>query len=110
MKILKCVSLVLSLIFTISASAKKNYSDELLFSAAAEQSSRVIENFDWDWRFARFGLQADGTRVEEPSNIENIDYADASWRLEGKSERSGWILYRLENGNKVQSFNLYPSI
>ncbi|MGM9822869.1 MAG: hypothetical protein ACI30Q_00700 [Muribaculaceae bacterium] len=54
-------------------------------------------------------MQADGTRVEEPSNIENIDYADASWRLEGKSERSGWILYRLENGNKVQSFNLYPS-
>lgn len=79
-----------------------------VFSAASEQSvGREIENFDWDWRF---GLQADGTRVDEPSNIENIDYADTSWCLESKAERSGWILFRLENGNKVQSFNLYPSI
>ncbi|MGM9811757.1 MAG: beta-galactosidase GalB [Muribaculaceae bacterium] len=49
--------------------------------AAEQPAGREIENFDWDWRFARFGLQADGTRVDEPSNIENIDYADASWRL-----------------------------
>lgn len=33
-----------------------------------------------------------------------------NWRLEGKADRNGWILYRLENSNKVQSFNLYPSI
>lgn len=33
-----------------------------------------------------------------------------NWRLESKADRSGWTLYRLENGNKVQSFNLYPSI
>ena len=42
--------------------------------------SRVTENFDWDWRFARYGLQADGTRVEEPRNLEAYDYADADWR------------------------------
>ncbi|MGN0214319.1 MAG: hypothetical protein ACI4AH_05870 [Muribaculaceae bacterium] len=33
-----------------------------------------------------------------------------SWRLESNADHSGWTLYRMENGNKVQSFNIYPSI
>ena len=27
-------------------------------------------NFDRDWRFARFGLQVDGSRLEEPDSLQ----------------------------------------
>lgn len=30
-----------------------------------------------------------------------------SWRLEDNKERTGWVLYRMEGGAKVQSFDLY---
>ncbi|MGM9803741.1 MAG: beta-galactosidase GalB [Muribaculaceae bacterium] len=45
------------------------------------QAAREILNFDWDWRFARYGLQPDGSRVDEPKNIEATNYNDAAWRL-----------------------------
>ena len=37
-------------------------------------------NFDRDWRFARFGLQADGSRVEEPDSLQSYSYNDWDWR------------------------------
>lgn len=41
---------------------------------------REVENFDWNWRFARFGLQPDGSRKEEPTGIADPQYDDSSWR------------------------------
>ncbi|UKJ08332.1 beta-galactosidase GalB [Solitalea lacus] len=38
------------------------------------------QNFDQGWLFKRFGLQADGSRLEEPKGIENLSYFDASWQ------------------------------
>ncbi|MCX6227166.1 MAG: DUF4982 domain-containing protein [Bacteroidia bacterium] len=35
---------------------------------------------DENWRFARFGLQADGTSVTEPAGLESPDLDDAAWR------------------------------
>ena len=37
-----------------------------LSASAAQSPTRSIENFDRDWRFARFGLQPDGSRKPEP--------------------------------------------
>lgn len=36
--------------------------------------------FDRDWLFARFGLQADGTKVQEPDSLESINFNDTEWR------------------------------
>lgn len=41
---------------------------------------REVENFDWNWRFARYGLQPDGSRKEEPAGIADPQYDDSSWR------------------------------
>jgi len=42
--------------------------------------SSGTRSFDEGWLFARFGLQADGTSLEEPSGIEKPDFSDAGWR------------------------------
>ena len=36
--------------------------------------------FDADWRFARFGMQPDGTSLPEPENLQSPSANDASWR------------------------------
>lgn len=41
---------------------------------------REVSNFDRDWRFARFGLQADGTRLPEPDSLEAYGTDDTGWR------------------------------
>ncbi|WP_456088494.1 beta-galactosidase GalB [Parabacteroides sp.] len=41
---------------------------------------RQVSDFDRDWRFARFGLQADGTRLPEPDSLEAYEADDAGWR------------------------------
>lgn len=41
---------------------------------------RNVSDFDQDWRFARFGLQADGTRIEEPDSLEAYEVDDTGWR------------------------------
>ena len=43
-------------------------------------AQRDVENFDRDWRFARYGLQADGTRLPEPSALEMPMADDRQWR------------------------------
>lgn len=42
---------------------------------------REVLNFDRDWRFARFGLQADGSRRPEPVSPESYVFDDSDWRL-----------------------------
>ncbi len=37
-------------------------------------------SFDDGWRFARFGLQPDGTRKEEPSGLEAVGVNDHMWQ------------------------------
>jgi beta-galactosidase len=40
-----------------------------------------VQSFDEDWLFARFGLQADGTRRDEPQNeLQQIAYNDEAWQ------------------------------
>ena len=41
---------------------------------------RTIENFDFDWLFARYGLQPDGSRVEEPASVEQVMFDDWDWK------------------------------
>lgn len=41
---------------------------------------REVIAFDTDWRFARFGLQPDGSRREEPAGIEAVETDDSAWR------------------------------
>lgn len=44
------------------------------------RAQRAVENFDYDWQFARYGLQADGTRVDEPASPESPSLDDRQWR------------------------------
>lgn len=37
-------------------------------------------NFDRDWLFARYGLQADGTKLDEPASLEQVTLNDSQWR------------------------------
>lgn len=46
--------------------------------------SRNIANFDSGWYFQRYGLQADGSRIEEPVDEfspKNISFDDTNWKL-----------------------------
>lgn len=45
------------------------------------RAQRTVYNFDRDWRFARYGLQADGSRRAEPSALETPSADDSDWRL-----------------------------
>lgn len=49
----------------------------------ATEESRSRESFDADWRFARFGLQADGSRLLEPG------VAARMFKLSASSEEAG---------------------
>ena len=44
------------------------------------ENVRVIENFDYDWLFGRYGLQADGSRIEEPLAVQDVSFDDSCWR------------------------------
>lgn len=39
-----------------------------------------VVSFDEDWLFMRYGLQADGTSLPEPSGLEKPDADDSGWR------------------------------
>lgn len=44
-------------------------------------AQREISDFDRDWRFARFGMQADGNIIEEPClRPSSPAYTDTTWR------------------------------
>jgi beta-galactosidase len=42
--------------------------------------SSDVRLFDEGWRFARFGLQADGTSVKEPEKLQDPGTDDSAWR------------------------------
>lgn len=48
------------------------------FSLAQNHKGEVC--FDRNWLFARFGLQADGTKLQEPDSLESINFNDTEWR------------------------------
>lgn len=49
-------------------------------ASLAAQAPRSRERFDTSWRFARFGLQPDGSRKAEPSSPEAPGFPDGDWR------------------------------
>lgn len=56
-------------------------------TAAADEGGSILRMgnanvslFDEGWLFRRYGLQADGTTVPEPSGLEKGDLADAGWQ------------------------------
>lgn len=53
----------------------------LIFAVKVGASTgRSIYNFDFDRLFSRYGLQADGTRLEEPVAAESILFDDRNWK------------------------------
>lgn len=52
----------------------------IVFSALSQNHQRNIENFDFDWRFARYGLQADGSCIDEPLDVQDISFDDSKWK------------------------------
>lgn len=53
----------------------------LIFAVKVGASTgRSIYNFYFDWLFSRYGLQADGTRLEEPVAAESILFDDRNWK------------------------------
>lgn len=44
-------------------------------------AQREVKRFDREWRFARYGLQADGTRRVEPSSLDQPFADDEQWRV-----------------------------
>lgn len=38
------------------------------------------QSFDGNWLFSRYGLQSDGSRKEEPKNLESENYNDTAWQ------------------------------
>ncbi|MEC5166239.1 beta-galactosidase [Flavobacterium sp. PL11] len=50
-------------------------------SATIQRMGAVdTQSFDQGWLYSRYGLQPDGTRVDEPKNLESVDQKDASWQ------------------------------
>ena len=39
-----------------------------------------VSCFDENWAFMRYGLQPDGTSIDEPKEIEKPDFADDQWQ------------------------------
>lgn len=52
----------------------------LAFPSLWAQHHVTEENFDRGWRFARYGLQPDGSRLDEPRAVENPAFDDSAWR------------------------------
>ena len=50
----------------------------VLLPASARQCRQIL-NFDKDWLFARYGLQADGSRKAEPVNPFAMNFDDRDW-------------------------------
>lgn len=46
----------------------------------ARMGASNVESFDESWLFKRYGLQADGTSVAEPANLEFENVHDKNWR------------------------------
>lgn len=54
----------------------------VLFSVSSIYSQeRIIENFNSQWKFARFGKMPDGSTLTEPKDIDETSYDDKQWRI-----------------------------
>lgn len=58
----------------------------LVATTSFSQSKSIIRmgatdtrSFDDNWLFSRYGLQADATRIEEPDNLESVEFNDNAW-------------------------------
>lgn len=47
----------------------------------ARMGNANVSKFDDGWLFKRFGMQSDGTTVDEPAGLEKADFGDAEWQL-----------------------------
>ncbi|WP_423126969.1 beta-galactosidase GalB [Gaoshiqia sp. Z1-71] len=62
------------------ACGKDGNSGSLEAQRIQRMGSADSQLFDNDWLFSRFGLQADGTSVAEPENLQLPEASDSSWR------------------------------
>ena len=69
-----CSVLILLFIITIHSNAFSQT------SPIKRMGSLNTVSFDDAWLFARFGLQPDGTRKEEPAGLESGNFNDATWQ------------------------------
>ncbi|MBJ7881563.1 beta-galactosidase GalB [Gelidibacter salicanalis] len=53
----------------------------LIATSAANSQERIIENFNKEWKFARFGAMPDGSILQEPENLDEAHYDDSDWRV-----------------------------
>lgn len=51
----------------------------ILLPLSARQCRQIL-NFDKGWLFARYGLQADGSRKAEPETPFAMNFDDRNWR------------------------------
>jgi len=42
---------------------------------------RETISFNENWKFARFGAMPDGTTLEEPKDIDEVNFNDSDWRI-----------------------------
>lgn len=66
------------LVLLASLSTSLSSEADTLLSGAVEAGSRL--SFNTGWRFARFGEQADGSKVAEPYGLEAPTFDDGQWR------------------------------
>lgn len=52
----------------------------LAFSNLSAQTHQNEYDFNANWQFARYGLQADGSRKDEPAAVETPGFNDKEWR------------------------------
>lgn len=50
------------------------------FFSVFTYAQREETNFDRNWLFARYGLQADGSRIEESNSPQMPQFDDKAWR------------------------------
>ncbi|WP_111708855.1 beta-galactosidase GalB [Lutibacter citreus] len=48
---------------------------------ATSFAQRDIESFNENWKFARFGSMPDGSTLEEPKNMDEVNFNDSDWRV-----------------------------
>ncbi|MFZ4399461.1 MAG: beta-galactosidase GalB [Bacteroidales bacterium] len=71
------------LFFVISfsgVSQKQTEKDVISTKVIQRMGSSNVQSFDQSWCFQRFGLQADGSTVAEPQNLQNPEVNDTKWR------------------------------
>lgn len=74
---LRRLTLMLACLMAVAASL---FARERNPKSIIRMGNARVESFDEGWRFARYGLQADGTRIDEPANLQAPNADDSGWR------------------------------